>query len=81
VNPVLLDHEALCAQIGGDAWFPESGGGTRDPKRVCARCPLRAPCLEYALENDEPGVWGGTSEAERRRMKRDRETATREAAA
>jgi WhiB family redox-sensing transcriptional regulator len=62
---------ALCAEVGDDFWFPEKGGSTRDPKRVCRSCEVRAECLEYALEHDERfGVWGGLSERERRQLKR-----------
>jgi WhiB family redox-sensing transcriptional regulator len=62
---------ALCAQTDPEAFFPEKGGSTRDAKRVCRRCPVRAECLEYALETDQRfGIWGGMSERERRRIKR-----------
>jgi WhiB family redox-sensing transcriptional regulator len=62
---------ALCAQTDPEAFFPEKGGSTREAKRVCRRCPVRAECLEYALEHDERfGIWGGMSERERRRLKR-----------
>jgi WhiB family transcriptional regulator, redox-sensing transcriptional regulator len=58
---------ALCAQ----AFFPEKGGSTREAKRVCRSCEVRAECLGYALEHDERfGIWGGLSERERRRLKR-----------
>ena len=61
---------ALCAQTDPELFFPEKGGSTREAKAVCARCPARAECLEYALAHDERfGVWGGTSERERRRLK------------
>ena len=44
---------------------------TREAKRVCMSCEVRAECLEYALEHDERfGIWGGLSERERRRLKR-----------
>lgn len=35
-------------------------------------CPVRDTCLEWGLEHDEFGVWGGTSERERRRIKKQR---------
>lgn len=38
-------------------------------KDVCRNCPVQVPCLEFALANAEAGVWGGTSEAERDRMR------------
>ena len=45
--------QALCAQTDPEAFFPEKGGSTREAKRVCRGCDVRAECLEYALENDE----------------------------
>jgi WhiB family redox-sensing transcriptional regulator len=62
---------ALCAQTDPEAFFPEKGGSTREAKRVCRSCEVRAECLEYALEHDERfGIWGGLSERERRRLRR-----------
>ena len=64
-------ERALCAQTDPEAFFPEKGGSTREAKKICQRCPVRAECLEYALANDERfGIWGGLSERERRRLKR-----------
>jgi WhiB family redox-sensing transcriptional regulator len=41
-------------------------------KQICMGCDVRARCLKYALEsNQQFGVWGGTSERERRRIKRE----------
>lgn len=38
-------------------------------KEICAGCPVRRPCLEYALRIHEPhGIWGGLNEAERRAL-------------
>lgn len=62
---------ALCAQTDPEAFFPEKGGSTREAKRICQGCEVKADCLEYALHNDERfGIWGGMSERERRRLKR-----------
>ena len=62
--------EALCAETDPEAFFPEKGGSTRDAKRVCSGCSVRAECLEFALANDERfGIWGGLSERERRRLR------------
>lgn len=64
-------EEALCAQTDPEAFFPEKGGSTREAKRVCGVCAVRAACLDYALANDERfGIWGGMSERERRRLRR-----------
>lgn len=56
--------DALCASEG----FPEAFYDEEDvePARaVCRRCPLATACLDYALDNEEYGVWGGTTPAER----------------
>ncbi|WP_369375683.1 WhiB family transcriptional regulator [Promicromonospora sp. Populi] len=64
-------ERALCAQTDPEAFFPEKGGSTREAKKVCSGCEVRAECLDYALENDERfGIWGGLSERERRKLKR-----------
>jgi WhiB family transcriptional regulator, redox-sensing transcriptional regulator len=65
-------ERALCAQTDPEAFFPEKGGSTREAKRVCVSCEVRVECLEYALEQDERfGIWGGLSERERRRLKKE----------
>lgn len=64
-------ERALCAQTDPEAFFPEKGGSTREAKRVCLVCEVRAECLAYALAHDERfGIWGGLSERERRRVKK-----------
>lgn len=64
--------DALCAQTDPEAFFPEKGGSTREAKRICDGCEVRSECLEYALENDERfGIWGGLSERERRKLRRE----------
>jgi WhiB family transcriptional regulator, redox-sensing transcriptional regulator len=67
--------DALCAETDPEAFFPEKGGSTREAKRVCVGCDVRAECLEFALANDERfGIWGGLSERERRRLRQARRT-------
>ncbi|GAA3244779.1 WhiB family transcriptional regulator [Pseudonocardia petroleophila] len=64
-------ERALCAQTDPEAFFPEKGGSTREAKRICGGCDVRAECLDYALAHDERfGIWGGLSERERRRLRR-----------
>ena len=63
--------DSLCAQTDPEAFFPEKGGSTRDAKKICASCDVRAQCLEYALQNYERfGIWGGLSERERRKLRK-----------
>jgi WhiB family transcriptional regulator, redox-sensing transcriptional regulator len=69
-------ERALCAQTDPEAFFPEKGGSTREAKRICSGCDVRAECLDYALAHDERfGIWGGLSERERRRLRRGEITA------
>jgi WhiB family redox-sensing transcriptional regulator len=64
-------ERALCAQTDPEAFFPEKGGSTREAKKICLSCDVRDRCLEYALAHDERfGIWGGLSERERRKLKR-----------
>jgi WhiB family redox-sensing transcriptional regulator len=64
---------ARCRGVSPAEFFPSDGTGVETAQRVCAECPVRAECLEYALLNRiEHGVWGGASERERRRILRRR---------
>lgn len=76
--PVWQDY-ANCLGVDPDLFFPERGASTREAKEVCRGCGVREECLEYALESGEKiGIWGGMSERERRRLRRQRAIARRE---
>jgi len=62
-----------CREVPPATFFPSDGVGVEVARRICATCPMQAPCLEYALRNKiDHGVWGGASERERRRIARRR---------
>ena len=63
-----------CAGIDPQMFFPESGDGTasRAARAVCDGCPCLDPCLEWAIVNESYGIWGGTTEVERRRIRKQR---------
>ncbi len=64
---------ANCLGVDPDLFFPERGASTREAKEVCRGCEVRHDCLEFALQNGEKfGIWGGLSERERRRIRRQR---------
>ena len=69
---------AACRDTDPDLFFPVGTTGLAvghilAAKAVCRECPAQAPCLEYALEtNQDSGIWGGTSEEERRVIRRQR---------
>lgn len=71
---------ANCLGVDPDLFFPERGASTREAKEVCRGCVVRMDCLEYALTHSEKfGIWGGMSERERRRIRRQRAKDRREA--
>ncbi len=58
-----------CATHPPETFFPSDGVGVEVARRICDGCPVQERCLEYALRNRiDHGVWGGTSERQRRRM-------------
>lgn len=66
-------RQAACAEMDTDLFFPKRGGVTAPIKRICAKCPVRAQCLAYAMSNGERhGIWGGFSESERRKIRSQR---------
>lgn len=72
-QPLEWMERAACRALEPGEFFPSDGSGVAEAQRVCARCPVAAECLEYALEyRIEHGVWGGASERERRRILRER---------
>ena len=63
----------LCNDKPPSLFFPSDGVGVETARRICAQCPVKEACREYALaERIDHGVWGGTSERERRRILRER---------
>ena len=60
-----------CADKPPATFFPKDGAGVDYARKICATCDVKALCLDYALRNRiDHGVWGGTSERERRRILR-----------
>ena len=71
-NQTWRQH-AACRGVEPDIFYPASDEEAEVAKAVCAVCPVRQPCLEYALSSRErDGVWGGATEKERRRILRQR---------
>lgn len=66
-------ESANCRGIDTEMFFPEpadKGGNSRQARKICARCSVQRECFIYAMENDiRFGIWGGTVERTRRRMR------------
>jgi WhiB family redox-sensing transcriptional regulator len=63
--------EAACRDLDTEIFFPDNDINAAPALEVCASCPVREACLDFALrtrQND--GVWGGRTETERRKLRR-----------
>ncbi|MBW3669658.1 MAG: WhiB family transcriptional regulator [Actinobacteria bacterium] len=68
---------AACRGPQSAVFFPPSSFERKDEKdaregrakEICATCPVRKPCLDYAIRIKEPhGIWGGLNEVERKQV-------------
>lgn len=79
-DPDWIDDAACRTPAGrGIDFFPGRGEDLKPAKAVCAICPVQVECLDHALTFPElHGIWGGASERERRRLRRQRLQRTRQ---
>ncbi len=62
---------AACRGVDPDIFFPAEGDDGAAAVKICQGCPVQAACLEWALDSRvRYGVWGGTTEGDRRRLSR-----------
>jgi WhiB family redox-sensing transcriptional regulator len=72
-EPLGWKDYANCLGANEDLFFPDRGASTRVAKQICAACQVRIDCLEYAVTQGEKfGIWGGLSERERRKIRKQR---------
>ena len=78
INAPGFDGTQPCAQTNPELFFPEkttSPSEVRAALNVCNNCEFKTLCLEYALRNPVLGIWGGTTDIQRRSLKRKRKVA------
>ena len=69
-------ERAACKDLPTELFFPNGEGDSvaeqvAEARAVCAVCPVREDCLEFAITTrQDDGIWGGLTEEERRRMRR-----------
>jgi WhiB family redox-sensing transcriptional regulator len=66
--------KALCRQVGSELFFVDDGASVAPARKICARCDVAEPCLNYALTTmtsatDVGGVYGGTTYTQRRQLR------------
>lgn len=77
-GPADWRGQGACRQEDPELFFPVAQTGPAlaqldRARAICRRCPVRAECLSFALDTvQDHGVWGGTSEDERRALRRNR---------
>ncbi len=75
-------EDAACRTADTALFFPDSEDQAGPAVAVCAVCPVREECLEFALATrQDDGVWGGMTETDRKRLRRRRQEAARRRAA
>lgn len=71
MNPIWM-QQGNCHSESPEVFFPSDGIGVIRAQQICTGCPVKAECLDHALNmHIDHGVWGGTSERQRQRMRRD----------
>jgi hypothetical protein len=72
---ISFSNPANCAGTETEDWFTQDGPGNnyknKDTlKRICDSCPAKQECYDYAIEWNVLGFWGGTTEYQRRVIRR-----------
>jgi WhiB family redox-sensing transcriptional regulator len=81
-DPNSWRQDAACRDADTSIFFPETDDEAAAALALCAACPVREACLEFALiTRQDDGVWGGMTETERKRLRRRRQEAARRRAA
>jgi WhiB family redox-sensing transcriptional regulator len=72
---IQIKNQAACRGLT-DLFYPvyprnrESVLKEKQAIRICGTCPVQKECLKWALEHELHGIWGGTTEHARERMRR-----------
>ena len=68
LRSIIERQDRACIDIDPSAFYPRQHirGAIDYAKKICAQCPIAIECRDYALAHDLDGVWGGTTQDERR---------------
>jgi predicted RecB family nuclease len=79
--PFLSEEKGMpiCSEIDPELFFPQEVEGNinasyyneRGAKQVCSTCVYKVECLIYAFKNNEIGIWGGTTDGQRKQFRRE----------
>lgn len=68
-DPDWFVHGVCHSAPNPDIFSPDRRSTGAEAKSYCGRCPVAEQCLRYALANKVNGIWGGTTDADRRRLR------------
>jgi hypothetical protein len=72
--PEWMRHAACAGISNPDVFFPPGNSTVSEQAlAICAQCPVRQECRQDAIEQNQLGIWGGTTRPERRAVKEGRE--------
>jgi len=78
-SDMAWQRDAACRGLGVEEsraiFFPPPGRSIDDARAICGPCPVREQCLEFALTNGCIGVWAGTTERQRFKLRRSQRAA------
>jgi WhiB family redox-sensing transcriptional regulator len=72
MRPPREFENPLCAQVDGELWFPEKGDNSTVAKTICGNCIHITECAEWGIKHEVFGIWGATTDRQRRRIRRER---------
>ena len=76
-TPTAWQDLGACRGLDTALFFPGQGESVAEAKAICANCIVRTECANYALESGQRfGIWGGTAELDRKRMRAQRRETT-----
>ncbi len=61
--------KSICSPDQTALFFSVIEEEIQEARRFCEPCPVKEECFQYAIDHNEEGVWGGTSEKQRRRLR------------
>jgi len=65
-------NKGNCFGVDPNIMIPVEKSDEHIAKEICQGCPIKEPCLDYALSHQEDGIWGGTDRRERYKIRKAR---------
>lgn len=69
MKPADWTKQADCRNLPTDLWYSEEAENQAFAKEICNGCPVKEPCLEWALKHEPYGIWGGETGRGRQRIR------------